>query len=57
MYLGEPLQKSAKTVEIIYPHLGLGLVFLGSYNNEDSLIDYAYLYAPEPIQVCAACRK
>jgi hypothetical protein len=33
MYLGEPPKKSNKSVEIIYPHLGLGLVFLGTYNN------------------------
>ena len=46
MYLGQPPKKSSKTVEIIYPHLGVGLTFLGTYNNEDSLINYIYLYSP-----------
>lgn len=57
MYLGEPMQKSNREVEIIYPHLGLGLVFLGGWTNENSQIKYAYLYPPEDIRVCAACGK
>lgn len=46
MYLGEPSIKSKRAVEIIYPHLGLGLVFGGTWSNENSLISYAYFYAP-----------
>ena len=33
-YLGEPPVKNNKLVELIYPHLGLGLVFLGTWSNE-----------------------
>lgn len=55
-YFGEPATKSAKMVEIIYPHLGLGLVFQGSYNNEDSPIDYVYVFKKEGSR-CASCLK
>lgn len=44
LFFGEPVTKSSKLVEIIYPHLGIGLVFQGTYNNEDSPIDYVYIF-------------
>ena len=46
-YLGEPPIKNSKMMEIIYPHLGLGLVFQGMWSNEMSLIEYVYIYKPE----------
>ncbi len=33
MYLGEPIVKSKKMVEIIYENLGIGIVFQGAWNN------------------------
>lgn len=54
LYFGEPVTKSGKLVEVIYPHLGLGLVFQGSYSNEDSPIDYAYIFKREKSR-CGAC--
>ena len=36
-FLGEPAVKG-KGLELIYPHLGLGLVFQGNWENENSLI-------------------
>ncbi len=44
MYLGEPPRKSHRAIEIIYPHLGLGLVFGGTWSNENALISEAYFY-------------
>ena len=32
-YLGEPPVKNPKLLEIIYPHLGIGLVFQGTWSN------------------------
>lgn len=33
MVLGEPATKSSKMVELIYPQIGMGLVFQGTWNN------------------------
>jgi hypothetical protein len=33
MLLGEPATKSSKMVELIYPQIGIGLVFQGTWNN------------------------
>jgi hypothetical protein len=46
-YLGEPPIKNSKMMEIIYPHLGLGLVFQGMWSNELSQVEYAYIYPRE----------
>ena len=56
-YLGEPPIKNSKMMEIIYPHLGLGLVFQGMWSNEMSLIEYVYIYKPEGEWHCAGCSK
>lgn len=58
MYLGEPHTKSKHIVEIIYPALGLGLVFKGGWSQEDNLIDYGYFYEKEYESIqCAGCAK
>ena len=57
MYLGQPPVKSNRMVEIIYPHLGLGLVFAGTWNDQSSLVNYAYLYEPQKILFCAGCKE
>ena len=56
-YLGEPPVKNPKMMEIIYPHLGLGLVFQGTWSNELSLIDSAYIYEKEVKWCCGGCGK
>ena len=56
-YLGEPPVKNKKMMEVIYPHLGLGLVFQGMWSNELSLIDYAYVYQKEGNNCCAGCAQ
>jgi hypothetical protein len=56
-FLGEPPTKNPKLMEIIYPHLGLGLAFQGSWTQEQSLIEYCYIYPREGEWYCGGCAK
>ena len=44
-------------MEIIYPHLGLGLVFRGSWSDEASAIEYCYWFEGEEREFCGGCGK